>query len=698
MPDRDGIEPLAEVAARDYLAARGVALVPATLVRDHDELEKAVREHGDDLILKVAAPWLIHKSDLGLVRAVRDTAARSCFDELVEASADHGSIDGVLVSPRVAGVEFIVGARRDAALGPFILVGAGGILVEVLDDVAVAPAPIDHAGALDLVALLRASALLEGRRGAPTRDIDGLARLVTMVSQLAASDPDLIELDLNPVIVGDRHAVAVDARAVVSREVQRSHPRRARDLRRLFDPGSIAVVGASTDPNKLGARVVRYLVERGFPGRVVPIHRTAAEIHACPTVGSIADAGQIDVASIVVPPTAVVSALEECAAAGIPHAIVHTSGFAESGRDGALAQERVVATAERGRLDVLGPNSLGIISPATRTFTSFAGALESSRILPGRIGFVSQSGAIASALLSRSADDGIGFSRWVSSGNEADLDLADVVEFLASDPETAVIAMFVEQIRDGDAFRGAVREALHAGKPVLAFKSGRSEAGRQITRSHTGALAGDDRLYSAFFTDAGVVRVTSIRDLLDAARVLATSPSAKGRRLGAITMSGGASSVIADVAIELGMSLPQPDVALAERLAEFLPHAATVANPLDVTAAAMVDSRILTSAAERMMETPLVDIVLVQLTTNADPMAADMARALIDLRRSASKPLIVSRLGSPELAPRAMAMYRAASVPVLTWPDDAARVAWAVARAGEIVSGVSAQQEVASAP
>jgi acyl-CoA synthetase (NDP forming) len=163
-------------------------------------------------------------------------------------------------------------------------------------------------------------------------------------------------------------------------------------------------------------------------------------------------------------------------------------------------------------------------------------------------------------------------------------------------------------------------------------------------------------------------------------------------------MSGGASSVIADVAIELGMSLPQPDVALAEGLTEFLPDAATVANPLDVTAAAMVDWRILTSAAERMMETPLVDIVLVQLTTNADPVAADMARALIELRQSASKPLIVSRLGSPELAPRAMAMYRAASVPVLTWPDDAARVAWAVARAGELVSGVSTQQEVASAP
>lgn len=690
---------LVELAAREYLAARGVPLVPATLARDRRELDAAVWTHGRDLVLKVAAPWLLHKSDLDLVRVgIAADEAPACFDELVALATPHGPIDGVLVSPRVPGVEMIVGVRRDPALGAFVLVGAGGTLVEVLDDVAVAPVPITPGAAAGMIGDLRASALMGGGRGARVLDVEALARLVASISELAAADARLVELDLNPVIVGERRAVAVDARAVVRPEPSGPPLRRHRDLRPLFDPGSIAVIGASTDPNKLGARVVRYLVERGFPGRVVPIHRTASEIHGCRAVASIADAGAVDLASIVVPRDAVASALEGCAAAGIRTAIVHTSGFAEAGGDGPAAQAQLVATAERAGIDVCGPNSLGVISPGRRTFASFAGALESSSILAGRIGFVSQSGAIASSLLSRSVDDGVGFSRWVSSGNEADLDLADFVAFLATDPETDVIALFVEQIRDGDAFREAVRTALEAGKPVLAFKSGRSVVGRRITRSHTGALAGDDRLYSAFLRDAGVVRIASLRDLLDAARVIAVSPRAGGRRLGAVTMSGGASSVIADVAAELGLVLPAPEGVTAEVLAGLLPAAATVGNPLDVTAAAMVEPGILTSVVERMMEAPFIDVVLVQLTTNADPVAAEMAAALVELHRSARKPLIVSRLGSPSLAPRAMELYRSASVPVLTWPEDATRVAWALAVVGETMMGVSAQQEVALRP
>lgn len=698
MTHLDEPEPLVELAARKYLAAHGVPLVPATLVRERGELDAAVREHGDDLVLKVAAPWLLHKSDLGLVRVgVGAEAAPASYDELTSAAAGHGPIDGVLVSPRLVGVEMIVGVRRDPALGAFVLVGAGGTLAEVLDDVAVAAAPLDPIEALEMVRGLRAAALLDGRRGAAAVDIEALARLVASLARIAAADPRLVELDLNPVIVGRDGAVAADARAVLATGARGQSRRRDRDLRRLFDPESIAVIGASTDPNKLGARVVRYLVERGFQGRVVPIHRSATEIHGCAAAPSIADAGGVDLACIVVPRDAVVPALEECVAAGIRHAIVHTSGFAEAGPDGAAAQARLAAMAERTGIDVCGPNSLGIISPGRRIFASFAGALEASTIQPGGIGFVSQSGAIASSLLSRSVDDGVGFSRWVSSGNEADLDLADFVGFLATDPETAVIALFIEQIRDGDAFRAAVGRAIAAGKPVLAFKSGRSETGRQVTYSHTGALAGDDRLYSAFLLDAGVVRVASLRDLLDAARVLVATRPARGRRLGAVTMSGGASSVVADVAAELGLALPAPHGPAADALGRLLPTAATLTNPLDVTAAAMVDPGLLTSVARQMLEAPFVDMVLVQLTTNADPVAAEMARALVEMHEAAAKPLIISRLGSPSLAPRAMEVYRSASVPVLTWPEDATRAAWALARVGEIMAGVAAHQEVATA-
>lgn len=692
---------LAELATREYLARHGVPLVPATLVLSADELDAAVDAHGPEVVLKAAAPWLLHKTDLDLVRVgVTASTAAVAFDALVRTATNHGPIDGVIVSPHLQGAEILIGVRRDPTLGPFIVVGSGGTLVEIFDDLAIAHAPIDADRAQALIRTLRGAQLLIGLRGTPALDIAALARLVSAVSHIADEDERLRELDLNPVIVGVQGVAVVDARAVLAEPPPAAVNRRQRDLQPLFHPAGIAILGASTDPAKLGARIVRYLVEHGFDGRIVPVHRTAAQIHGQAAVPSVMQAGRIDLACIVVPPESVGEALAECGRAGIRNAIVHTAGFAEAeavAATGAAAQTRLADTALRAGINVCGPNSLGIISPDSRIFTSFAGALESSNILPGRIGFVSQSGALASSLLSRSVDDGVGFSRWISSGNEADLDLSDFVGYLAEDDATSVIALFIEQIRDGDAFRDSVRRALEAGKPVLAYKSGRSAAGRRVTQSHTGALAGDDRLYEAFLADIGVVRVASLRDLLDTARVMVTTPLPRGRRLAVITMSGGASSVIADTAADLGLDLPSPDARTADLLVDLLPAAATVDNPLDVTAAAMVEPGILTSVVRSLLDASFADMVLVQLTTNADPVASRMATELAGLHRGAGKPLIISRLGSPSLAPGAMEIYRSSSVPVLTWPDDATRVAWALAAAGEVMAGVSRPQvEVSS--
>lgn len=689
---------LAELETREYLARHGMSFVPATLVRTRAELDAAVEAHGPDLVLKGSAPWLLHKSDLGLVKVgISPEQAPEAFDELMAATTSNGPIDGVVVAPRLSGVEMLVGVRRDPELGPFVAVGAGGTMVEYLGDVRFAPAPIDLVRALDLVRSLRLAPTLSGQRGNAPLDEQGLARLVSTVSNIAVQDQGLAELDLNPVIVMRTGVAIVDARATLTDGRRHTAPRKRRDLRSLFDPASIAVIGASTAPAKLGARIVRYLVQGGFPGRVIPVHPTAELIHGQAAAPSVLEAGRVDLACIVVPTEAVDQALLQCGEAGVENAIVHTSGYAEAadlGDAGAAAQERLSATARRAGVNVCGPNSLGVISPGSHIFASFAGALEAPRILAGRIGFVSQSGALASTLLSRSVDDGVGFSRWISTGNEADLDLADFIDYLADDEATSLIALFVEQIRDGIAFRESVRRALEAGKPVLAYKSGRSEAGQRSAHSHTGALAGDDRLYDAFLEDAGVVRVRFLHDLLDAARVLVSTPSARGRRLAAVTMSGGASSIIGDVAADVGLALPQPDGDATAVLRGLLPPAASVGNPLDVTAAAMVDPSILISVVGSLLLCDWVDMVLVQLTTNADPVAATMAHGLVELHRQAAKPLIVSRLGSPVLAPAAMEVYRSASLPVLTWPEDATRVAWALARAGEAAAEVVRRQGI----
>ncbi|HEX9192181.1 MAG TPA: acetate--CoA ligase family protein [Burkholderiales bacterium] len=322
----------------------------------------------------------------------------------------------------------------------------------------------------------------------------------------------------------------------------------------LFAPRAVALVGASGDPAKNSARPLRFLRKHGYAGRIVPINASRGEVLGERAFSSLAEApGAIDHAFIMTPGDSVERALEECGARGVPVATIFSDGFADAGDEGTARQARLVARARTLGVRVLGPNSMGLVDVPGRVALTVNAVLEMDVLPAGTTSFVSQSGTMLGTVLSRGAARGLGFAKLVSVGNESDLGIAELVELLAEDPGTRVILLFLETIRDGARLAAAARRAHAAGKPVVAYKLGRSRLGAALARSHTGALAGEDAALAAYFRDCGIVRVDMLETLIEIAPLLSgrTPPNLpRAARVAVVTTTGGGAASVVD---RLGM-------------------------------------------------------------------------------------------------------------------------------------------------
>jgi len=338
-------------------------------------------------------------------------------------------------------------------------------------------------------------------------------------------------------------------------------------FRALFAPRGIALYGASGDAAKNTARPQRYLRKHGYGGQIVPINRTRRKVLGETAYPSLAEApGEIDQAFIMVPPEDVPAACEECFARRVPVVTIFTDGFGETGADGRAVEARLVTGARAAGVRLLGPNSIGLVSTSPATALTVNASLEIERLPVGPLAVVSQSGSLIGALLSRGAARGIGFSRLVSVGNEADLSVGELLELLVDDDQTKAILLFLETLRDAGRIEHAARRAFEAGKPVIAYKLGRSSAGAALARSHTGALAGDDRAADAFFAACGVLRVRTFEALIEAALLAKGQRPPHGKRVAMMTTTGGGAAVVADPLGTAGAELVAAPPALAERI------------------------------------------------------------------------------------------------------------------------------------
>lgn len=373
-------------------------------------------------------------------------------------------------------------------------------------------------------------------------------------------------------------------------------------LNSLFAPHAIAVVGASGDPSRIGGRPIAYCQRLGFKGEIYPINPTRETVQgltAYPDIESLPT--DADLFVLAVPAAQIPDALERAAARGARVAVVFSSGFGETGAQGQALQDELMAVATRTGVRVLGPNALGVFCNASRMAPTFTTFLEELDPAPGNLAIVSQSGAYGAHLAMLACKRRIGLSHFVTTGNESDISVADCIHHLAHDPQVGVIACYSEGVRDGRRFLEALLAARKAGKPVVIIKVGSSAIGQQAAQSHTASVAGDEAVFDAAVRFGGAVRVYNTQAFIDLIYTLSRRPPLTGRRLGVLTMSGGAGVLMADAAAGHGLELtPLPDDARA-RLAERIPFGAAT-NPVDTTAQAVNDMTLVRDALRTMLD------------------------------------------------------------------------------------------------
>ncbi len=422
----------------------------------------------------------------------------------------------------------------------------------------------------------------------------------------------------------------------------------------LFRPSGVAIVGASNDPNRIGGRPIAFMRRGGYAGRVFPVNPGHAEVQGLPAYASILDVrDNIDLAVIALPAALVSEAVDQCIARGIKALTIFTSGFAEIDAEGAAAQDRIRNQCRSAGVRLLGPNCLGLMNVRTGMFLTFSTVLDAVTLIPGSVSMASQSGAFGAYFCGLAAQRGIGFSQYVATGNESDVDTADCIAWLAGDPQTRVIAAYIEGCRSGDRLREALRLAKDAGKPVVIYKAGSSAIGAAAVNSHTGSLAGSDAIWDAILEAGGVHRVRSIQALQDTVYALSLGVRPKGRSVGIISGSGGVGISLADAVSDAGLDLrPMPPEAQAD-IKAMNPFASAM-NPIDTTAQVLNDLTLFGRMLKIMLRDGGYDSVIVFLMQYAydEKFFASWKKALLEVKQEFPDRLFVLCMAAPEKVAR----------------------------------------------
>lgn len=382
----------------------------------------------------------------------------------------------------------------------------------------------------------------------------------------------------------------------------------------LLEARSVAVIGASEDTSRVGGRPIHFLKEHGFAGRIVPVNPKRATVQGLPAVPEITAAeGDIDLAIVAVRSDLVEPSVEACLEKGVRGIVVFSSGLGETGPEGKATEGRISRRARDAGVALLGPNCLGALDVHAGLIATFSSALLTGLPQPGSAAIVSQSGAVGMHVMAACRDRGIGISKWLSTGNEAALGVADCIAYLADDDATDVIAVYLEGVRDGTPFRQALRHAAAVGKPVVLLQSGRSSAGAAAAASHSGALVGSTGAFEAVCAEAGVRRVDSVSELVDLTylhqKAPSPVPSGTPDSVGVFTLSGGFGAIMADTASHFGLELPETPPELQEQLAPLLPGG-YLRNPIDVTGAVVNDPSLMSRALEVVLDSKAFSVVL----------------------------------------------------------------------------------------
>lgn len=435
-------------------------------------------------------------------------------------------------------------------------------------------------------------------------------------------------------------------------------------LEKLFNPSSVAVIGASDKPLSVGAIVLSNLLHGNFSGNIFPVNPKHKVIQGKPCFASVKDISQsIDLAVIITPAVKVAQVLIECGKKNIRQVIILSAGFSEIKEDGLLLEQEIIEIAREYRIRFIGPNCLGILRPSINLNASF----EKSFVLPGNLAFISQSGALIAAILDWAVDEQIGFSTLVSLGNGADLDFGDILEYLALDNQTDCILLYIEGVRDATRFMSGLRSAAKL-KPVIVLKAGRNSQGSRAAISHTGAMVGDDDVFDAALRRAGAVRVMSINDLFLAAKVFSSDCRTQGGRLTIVTNGGGAGVIAADFAADLKIELPDLTQKTISNISAVLPHHGAAHNPIDILGDATPERY--HDVLSACLQDENCDALLVILVPVAMSQPLKVAKLIVEFSKQTNKPILACWMGQKKVK-SSWALFAKHSIPYFNTPEIA---------------------------
>ena len=579
---------LTSTESKQVSDAYGISIPQEGLATSSDKAATLAEEIGYPVVLKVSSKDILHKTEAGGVLVNVTTAAdvSKGYDTIIknaQAFKSNAEIEGVQVQQMLPpGQEVIVGAVTDPSFGKLVAFGLGGILVEVLKDVTFRLAPASHEDALSMIDGIKAAEVLRGVRGSEPVNRDALATLIENVSALIADFPEIHELDLNPVLATSESVTAVDVRILLAQELPEPRPRPSQQeilasMVRIMNPKAVAVIGASAEDGKIGNSVMKNLINGGYAGEIYPINPKASEVmgHAC--FKSVKDIpGEVDIAVFAIPAKFVTGALEEVGQKGIAGAVMIPSGFAEVGEH--ELQRQMVEVARKHNVRVMGPNIYGFYYTPANLCATFCTPYD----VKGHAALSSQSGGVGMAIIGFSRSAKMGVSAIVGLGNKSDIDEDDLLTYFEQDDNTQVIAMHVEDLKDGRAF-AEVAQRVSKKKPVIVLKAGRTALGARAAASHTGALAGNDAVYDDVLRQSGVIRARTLNDMLQFARGLPVLPTPKGENIVIITGAGGSGVLLSDACIDNDLQLMAMPQDLDTAFRKFIPPFGAAGNPVDIT-------------------------------------------------------------------------------------------------------------------
>ncbi|MDD5712055.1 MAG: GNAT family N-acetyltransferase [Smithellaceae bacterium] len=571
---------LFEPEAKEILEGYGIRTTGGLVASSEDEAAAFGRSIGYPVVLKIVSTEVVHKTDAGGVKLniTDEENLRRAYREII-AGFQNCMIEGITVQKMAPqGIEAIIGVARDPSFGPVLMFGLGGIFVEVLKDVTFRVLPVTADDVSAMIGEIKGYALLEGRRGI-SADIAALKDLLLRVSHLVMEHPEIRELDLNPVFLYPEGNVACDARIFLTNNAARvsADPAPGTDLRKLFSPQSIAVLGATDTEGKLGYNVFHNLISHGFAGKLYPINPKKETVLGVKAYKSVLDVEDpIDVAVVIVPAPAAPQAVADCAAKGIRYAIIEAAGFAETGAAGMLAQKKIEEIIAQTGCRVLGPNCSGVINTHHRMVQSI-GLLDELR--PGNVGLIAQAGVYAAGILTGLRNI-IDFGIVATIGNKMDISETDILEYMGQDDNIAVVAMYMEDVSGGRRFIDVARRTAQK-KPVIVLKAGRTDAGKKAVSSHTASLAGNDEINSAVFRQSGVIRARDNEHLFSLARAFSKQPLPERDGVMVITYTGSLGVAATDTLYTEGLRLARLEEPIRKRLSQVMPDYVNVGNPVD---------------------------------------------------------------------------------------------------------------------